>query len=102
MHHHHADADITQQTDVAREALLERLVDHGVSAVFHDESAVLEAPDVWQRFVQDLGFADEFVHFAPNGSSQRPGSQYKLAVVDARAMDILLALAELAPYVRET
>jgi len=29
-------------------------------------------------------------------------SQSKPAVVDARAMDILLALAELAPYVRET
>jgi hypothetical protein len=35
-----------------------------VAAVFHDESALVEALNVGERFVQDLGFLDELVHFS--------------------------------------
>ena len=49
--HHDSDPDVAEQANVAREALFQGLVDHGVPAIFHDESALMEAPDVGQRFV---------------------------------------------------
>ena len=65
VHHHHANTDVAQQADVARKALFQRLVDHGVTAVLHDERPLMKALDVGQRLVQNLGFLDELVHFSP-------------------------------------
>jgi hypothetical protein len=62
VHDHDADADVAQQADVSGEALLQLLVHHGVPAVLHDERTLVEALNVGQGFVQNLGLADEVVH----------------------------------------
>jgi hypothetical protein len=62
VHDHDPNAHEPQQADVAREALFQLVVDHGVAPVLHDEGAPLKASDVGQRFVQNLRFIDEIVH----------------------------------------
>jgi hypothetical protein len=42
-----------------------------VTAVFHDKSALVKAPNVGQRFVQNLGFTDELVHCGANANCER-------------------------------
>ena len=60
---HRVDADVLQQHDVLREALLELVVGHRVAAVLDDDGLAGEAPDVRQRFEQDLGLVDQVVHW---------------------------------------
>jgi starch synthase len=130
VNHDHADPDVAQQADIAREALLERRVDHGMASILDDEGALVEAPDVGQGFVEYTRFVDEFVHRrgtlalpgAKSGSESRapprlaraaPGSHlFEDGGVNCRGsgshvwlagdMDILLVCAECGPYVRET
>ncbi len=56
VHHHHVHADQLQEHHVAREALLQMLVGHGVAAVFDDDGLAVKTLDVGQRFGKDAGF----------------------------------------------
>ena len=75
--HNRVDADLLQQHDVAREALGERGVAHGVAAILDDHAPAREAPHVGQRLGDRgrgaqpmLGVADA-LHGVP-GRSQAP------------------------------
>ena len=53
VHDHRVHADQLQQHHVAREALLQLLVGHGVAAVLDDDGLAVEALDVRQRLGED-------------------------------------------------
>ena len=53
VHHHRVHADQFHQHDVAREALLEGLVHHGVAAILDDHGLAAEALDIRQRLDQE-------------------------------------------------
>jgi hypothetical protein len=62
MDDHGVQADVLHQDHVPGEALLERLVHHGVAAVLDDHDLAVELPDVRQRLVEHVGLLDEFLH----------------------------------------
>ena len=53
VHHHRVHADQFHEHDVAREALLEGFVHHGVAAVLDDHGLAAEALDIRQRLDQE-------------------------------------------------
>ena len=55
MHHHRVDGGLLHQHDVAGEALGQRLLAHGVAAVFHHDDFLVVALHVRQRLRQDMG-----------------------------------------------
>jgi hypothetical protein len=55
MHHHRVHADQLEQHHVARKALLQMLVGHGVAAVLDDNGLAVEALDVGQGLGQNAG-----------------------------------------------
>ena len=54
VHHDRVHADQLEQDHVAREAVLEALVGHGVAAVFDDDGLAVEIADVGQGLGQNL------------------------------------------------
>jgi hypothetical protein len=55
MHHHRVDADQLHQHDIAREALFQAFVHHGVAAVLDDDGLAAKLLDVGQGLDQDEG-----------------------------------------------
>ena len=57
-------ADVLEEHDVARELLLQQVVDHRRPAVLDDHGLAVELPDVGQRFEESLDVTGHVVYSA--------------------------------------
>ena len=65
MHENRADADKFHQRHVAHDIFLERIVDHGVPAVFDDDSRSVKFLDVRERVYENLRLVLIGIHRIP-------------------------------------
>jgi hypothetical protein len=64
MHDDRIHADQVEQDYVLGEAETQIFAEHGVAAILDDDGLAAKAPDVGQRFDQNLGSLNEIFHVA--------------------------------------